>query len=151
MTPRFLLAIILSAMAPAGYSQTYDREVYISSSEGCDTNPGTFNAPLKSISGLPQNFHRRSKILLKRGDVFFDCFHQFHDSYIGAYGEGDRPVVSGFRVLIKPNNWEKVSGKENIWKINLDNDSIFKGIDKSFELMQGQLYKHRCVTQFSAI
>ena len=145
MKHRIILTLALLIAALSGFGQTYDREIYISSSEGSDTNPGTVDAPRRTISGLTDEYHRRSKILLKRGDVFFDCFHQFHDSYIGAYGVGDMPVVSGFRVLVKPSGWEKVSGKENVWKIDLNDSTLFKGIDKSFELKPGQLYNIGCM------
>ena len=114
-------------MAWAGMEKTYAKEVYISSSEGSDTNDGTIDAPRKTIWGLPDKYHDSTKIYLKRGDVFFDCFRGFKNSYIGAYGDGDKPIICGFRVLSNPNAWEKVDGTNSIWKIDLTKNENFKG------------------------
>lgn len=114
-------------MVWAGMEKTYAKEVYISSSEGSDTNDGTIDAPRKTIWGLPDKYHDSTKIYLKRGDVFFDCFRGFKNSYIGAYGDGDKPIICGFRVLSNPNAWEKVDGTNSIWKIDLTKNENFKG------------------------
>lgn len=140
MTTRIISFLLFSVMAWVGMEKTYAKEIYISSSEGCDTNPGTIDKPLKTISGLPNDWHVNSKIYLKRGDVFFDCFRVFINCKIGAYGEGDRPVICGFRVLTNPNAWEKVDGTDNIWKIDLTKNENFKGFDQSSEQDKDSLY-----------
>lgn len=127
MTTRLIVFLLLSVMAWAGMEKTYAKEFYISSSEGSDTNPGTIDKPRKTICGLPDDSLSNSKILLKRGDVFFDCFRGFRNSYIGAYGDGDKPIICGFRVLTNPEAWERVDGTDSIWKIDLTKNENFKG------------------------
>ena len=144
---RLLASITFSVFAISAFSQDseYLREYYISSSTGDDTNAGTIDAPKKSILNLPAEAHKKSKIHLKRGDVFFDCFKEFINCKIDAYGKGEKPVVSGFRVLVNPSAWEKVPGRDDMYKIDLTDNSNFKGIDNKFELKAGQLYNIGCM------
>ena len=50
------------------------REVYVSSSEGIDTNDGSKNAPLKTLAAAPKE---NAKIFLKRGDTFYEELKNF--------------------------------------------------------------------------
>ena len=47
------------------------RTIYISSSTGNDDNPGTMQAPRRTIASLTKEERSGSTILLRRGDTFF--------------------------------------------------------------------------------
>jgi len=141
----FLFLMPLSQAMALGSDGNFVDTCYVSSSEGSDSNIGTIDAPRKTISGLPSSAHRRRCILLKRGDVFYDHFTGFHDCYIGAYGDGDAPVVSGFRVLVNPLAWEKVAGKSDVWSLDLTNNNNFIGIDESFQGRKSPIYNTGCI------
>lgn len=102
--------------------QTY----YISSSEGDDRNDGlspeTAKRTIKSIG-------RKSgvRILLKRGDVFFERLAGYLNFEISPYGKGGRPILCGFKILRNSSAWEKVA--DNIWRIDLTKKEDFVGYD----------------------
>ncbi len=140
-----LVALLCPAATDATTPVNYVREIYISSSEGDDANPGTIDSPKKTLKNLPPEAHNGSKIHLRRGYVLFYCFHSFTDCKIDAYGNGNDPIVSGFRVLTNPQAWEKVEGSSDIYRIDLNDNSNFKGIDKQFEINTGHLYDIGCI------
>lgn len=80
--------------------------VYVSSSEGNDSNPGTLASPVQTLNRAIQltPFEQHHAILLKKGDTWNESFGNVNRHGAGAqqpliftsYGEGDRPrVVSG--------------------------------------------------------
>jgi hypothetical protein len=79
------------------------RVIYVSSSQGRDTNAGTQSSPVASLgrarsmirAGMPDH------ILLRRGDVFSGSIwlgsggrNAQEPLYIGAYGTGPRPLIN---------------------------------------------------------
>lgn len=102
------------------------REIYISSTTGDDANPGTKSRPKRSVNSLSYDERGNSRILLKRGDVFFGYFLRLRDCEIGAYGRGDMPVVCGFRVLKNVDAWEAVG--DGLWRLDMSRDDDFTGI-----------------------
>ena len=88
--------------------------VFVSSSRGDDSNTGlTEQDPLKTIKTALQV--KADTIKLKCGDTFYES-SRFFDSSIDKYGEGPRPIMSGFR-RIQDVKWEEV--KMNVWRLNL--------------------------------
>lgn len=83
---------------------TVYKTLYISSSTGNDENPGTAVLPYKTISNIGKN-KRGLRIKLKCGDVFYEKMDRFSDCIIESYGEGPKPVLCGFRVLINSDAW----------------------------------------------
>ena len=65
----FLFVVLGIALYGYGLKNEEEKDIYVSSSIGDDSNPGTKDKPLKSISAVPykSNVH----IYLKRGDIFF--------------------------------------------------------------------------------
>lgn len=101
------------------------RTIYISSSQGNDKNPGTINAPIKTISSLGGNSKKNVRLMLKKGDVFFESIVGFDNCEIGAYGIGNNPLLCGFKILKDVNKWEYVG--TNIWRLNVRDKSNFYG------------------------
>ena len=98
-----------------------DNTCYVSSSTGSDTNDGKESSPFKTISFA--NSTNKTSILLKKGDVFFEAVNTAKK--IGSYGEGNYPIISGFKTLINP-SWVLDTG--NIWKLDLQNVVDFTGV-----------------------
>lgn len=114
----FVLTILITATYNVVYGSTL-KVVYVSSSEGDDSNSGqTPDAPLRTIkkagSFMPDT------IYLKRGDIFYESIKYGRSSLIG-YGKGAMPVLSGYKRIIRQ-SWEKVG--DNVWKLNLTEDNF---------------------------
>ncbi len=91
----------------------YATVVYVSSSQGNDTNDGfTERHPLKSIEVA---LVKGDTILLKSGDVFYENI-DIKKGVLSKYGKGELPIICGFKRIINP-NWINVG--EHIWKISL--------------------------------
>lgn len=117
------LILIACVLCPA--SQAAETIWYISSSCGSDSNPGTKERPLKTISGLTEAQRTSSTILLRRGDIFFENVKGFRNCTLSDYGEGHKPVICGFMVQNSKNSWQKDS--TGIWRIDLNEASNFHG------------------------
>lgn len=80
--------------------------VYVSSSEGDDSNLGiSSDKPVKTIAAAKT---RQKDMKLRCGDVFFESV-QLSNSSVSSYGNGAKPVVSG---------WKRLNGKnnKNVWQ-----------------------------------
>ena len=99
--------------------------VYVSSSEGSDDNDGTIERPFRTI-----NFAIRvsNTIRLKCGDIFYESLHPdtpiiTKNLDISSYGVGNKPMLCGYKIPhMNKGLW--VNESENIWKINLADDSL---------------------------
>lgn len=98
---------------------------YVSSSMGDDANDG-----LTEYSSKQHIYAIRHKenirILLKRGDVFYEQLLDFTNCIIEGYGRGDRPVLCGFKVLMNPQAWI-YDELEGLWYIDLMDEGNFAG------------------------
>lgn len=96
----------------------YSAVYYLSSTIGDDQytaeQAGNPKTPWKSLDRLNKFFPSLiggDSILFKRGEIFYGSIQVsksgavFAPIYIGAYGTGHNPVISGFTTL---NNWEQV-------------------------------------------
>lgn len=96
--------------------------VYVSSSEGSDENPGTREAPLRSFEKIPR---KNAGIFLKSGDVFYGPLKGLENCAVDSYGNGAKPVVSGFKRLKNPDAWEMLPG--GIWRLDMSRRENFEG------------------------
>lgn len=104
------------------------KEFYVSSSTGSDSNDGSENRPLRSIScsKIPKTGVR---IRLKCGDVFYENIKLDGDDLM-SYGEGPKPILSGWKTISKvKSKWEEgklVNGKwiaqkgTHIWRLDME-------------------------------
>ncbi len=84
---------------------------------------GGTTGPWKTLDKVNQQM-----VLLERGSVLFRCGDQFegmleikgNNIRFGAYGEGERPVLSGARFL--EGNWAPVAGRAKVYKHALPSD-----------------------------
>lgn len=96
---------------------------YVSSSQGSDSHDGLSElTPKKSLAGIPR---KDVTIRFKCGDVFWGGISGYTDCCIESYGKGARPVICGFKVLIKPQAWRSLGNGR--WVLDLSNDAIFAG------------------------
>jgi hypothetical protein len=104
-------------------------EYYVSTA-GNDSNPGTLSAPWKTIArvntaigaGGVAGLH--SRIRFRRGDTFYGGLRPSKTLnpaspgwlQIGAYGDGDHPVISGYKILNTATGW--TAHDANTWKLD---------------------------------
>ena len=103
-------------------SFSFAKDIYISSSTGDDNNSGTIDSPLKTISASPKNDVR---VFLKRGDVFYEKCWDFTNCTIDAYGEGDKPMICGLKILKNNSAWTRQPN--DVWCLDLKNKNNFEG------------------------
>ncbi len=114
------------------------RKFYISSSTGNDANDGSISAPLKSIYAVA---HNNVEVYLKCGDIFYETVDGFQNSLIASYGEGEKPIICGFKILKNPNAWEKIG--ENLWRLDMCKYENFGGVTKP------RIYAKDDITKFN--
>lgn len=99
--------------------------VYVSSSEGSDDNDGTIEHPYRTINFA---ISVSNTIRLKCGDIFYESLHSntpiiTKNLDIRPYGVGNKPMLCGYKIPhMNKGLW--VNESENIWKINLADDSL---------------------------
>lgn len=116
---------------------------YISSSLGNNANDGlTEKTPLHDISALPRK--KDSRIRLLSDDIFFERVSSLENCILESYGEGERPLICGFKILTNPEAWKY--SKEGFWFIDLCKEENFigylanKAADKSSANNVGLIY-----------
>ena len=111
----FLFVCLLSS----SYGQTF----YISTTEGSVDNDGlSAKTPKKDLHSVPK---KDVTILLKRGDVFWGGISGYENCTISAYGQGERPVICGFKVLFNTDAWKDDGNR--LWSLDLSNTMDFRG------------------------
>ena len=118
------LTILLAGLA---FSLCFAQEkvFYISSTSGSDSNPGSKEAPLRTLGALGAERKTGSTLLLKAGDIFFETLSGCTDCTISSYGEGRKPVVCGFRIQKSADSW--VDEGKGIWRLDMSRDEDFYG------------------------
>ena len=118
MKIKHALTLALALFAAAANA----KDVYVSSSAGDDKNDGSLSAPLRTIAAAPKD---GVNLFLKRGDIFFESLSGFKNSKIDAYGEGEKPLLCGLKILEKSDAWEKLP--DGVWRLDLTKHSTFSG------------------------
>lgn len=72
-----------------------------------------------------------SRVLLRRGDTFYGEFTPPFGCEMGAYGSGDRPILTMFKILNRADGW--VEHSPGTWKIDLGSTSTHDGYTKTSE------------------
>ena len=117
MKPSSLLLVLCLLIFNRGYAHNW----YLSTS-GDDGYNGSIGFPWKSVDKLNQAFPFLAdgdSVFFKRGDVFYGNIRFLAAAtstiYIGAYGTGDNPVITGFTTVT---GWSQIS--TNIWQATLN-------------------------------
>lgn len=121
-----IVSLITNATAQGVKLTDEMKTYYISSSIGDDQNDGlSEDAPKASINSIKEK--QNVKILLKRGDVFYERMYSYNNCLIGSYGtDKTQPVLCGFKILTNPSAWKRV--EKDVWVLSLAQESNFKGL-----------------------
>lgn len=102
---------------------------YVSSSLGDDSNPGTLVSPKRTIRSITEINKSNLVIRLKCGDTFYESIRELSNTTITSYGDGERPILCGFKVLVDTVAWTYAG--DSIWKLDMSNEKLFKGFQRS--------------------
>lgn len=78
----------------------------------------------KANSSVPPG---ASTLLFRSGDTFFGQLIPAHGCVVGAYGTGERPILTNFKLLNRPDSW--VEDTPGIWKIDLGSPASHDGYE----------------------
>ena len=127
---RVLVLLLFSFFSLLAFSQPVKESqvkhiYYISSSMGSDANDGlSEEKPLRSIRAVKEKSF--VKVRLKAGDVFFEHVAGFRYTIFESYGEGEKPMLCGFKVLKNVNAWQ-LDGQNGCWVLDLTKEENFVG------------------------
>ena len=80
---------------------------YYVSQNGTSTEGTDINNPMSFAVAKTKSYHANDKILFKCGDTFYDRIifktdlSEGENIYIGSYGDGEKPIISGAKILEK--------------------------------------------------
>lgn len=136
-----------------GKNTSHDGKTYYISSDGKSTEGTDKDDPMSLENANQKTFYSNDTILFKRGDIFYG-YSNFEiitvsDSvcYIGAYGEGDLPIISGGKIIENKDVWEEYS--DNVYRVDITNFDNFSGYKRNtinsctigfFESENGEIY-----------
>lgn len=105
--------------------------VYVSSSAGDDSNDGSMKSPLKTFAKIPKE---NARILLKKGDVFYEPLSGLSNCVVDSYGKGSKyPVICGLKLLKNPDAWEDMGN--GVWRLDMNKTENFYG--RNLEIAKG--------------
>ncbi len=153
-----LLILSVSPISMLNVSAASGKTYYVAAN-GSDTSDGLSESePMSLFKANATLLKGGDKLLFKRGDTFYGLFNPIVGSTssdsrveVGAYGEGDLPILSGAKIVSKA--WENAGN--GFYKMDLSNEGNFKGIsnkllaDKDianvgfFETADGKIYGER--------
>lgn len=131
----------------------HEPKIYYIACDGTSSDGTDSNAPMSLENANKKVFYSNDTILFKRGDIFYGYANFEIKSIgnnvcnIGAYGEGDLPVISGAKVIENKDVWEKYS--ENVYRVDITNFDNFSGYKRNtinsctigfFESENGNIY-----------
>ena len=111
---------------------TNEGTTYYVASNGTSLNGTDINDPMSLKTANQKTYLSNDKVLFKCGDTFYGQVNlKLADDeegllYIGNYGEGEAPIISGATILKKENCWEQET--ENIYKLDLSKTENFEGL-----------------------
>ena len=111
-------------------------KTYYVSADGTSKDGTDINNPMSLKEANNKTYHGNEKLLFKCGDTFYGTINFNVEAsedemfYIGSYGEGEKPIISGANILINRDAWEL--DEEGIYKLDLSNYSNFEGIGKTY-------------------
>ena len=109
-------------------------KTYYVSANGTSEDGTDINNPMSLEKANEKNFNGNDIVLFKSGDTFYGIIdfdvNTIEDQffYIGSYGEGEMPIISGANILINQQAWQLEDG---LYKLDLSTYSNFEGIGKT--------------------
>ena len=104
---------------------------YYISAQGGATEGTDINNPMSLAEANKKTFYSNDKILFKSGEEFFGPvkFKIYAEdgqmAYIGKYGEGEKPIISGATTILSTDAWVEEDG---LYKLDLSDDSNKSGL-----------------------
>ena len=111
-------------------------KTYYVSATGTSTDGTDINNPMSLAQANKKTYYGNEKVLFKTDDIFYGTINFKVEAsedemfYIGSYGEGEKPIISGANILVNKDAWEL--DEDGIYKIDLSNYSNFEGIGKTY-------------------
>ena len=111
-------------------------KTYYVSEDGTSTDGTDINNPMSLKEANKKTYYGNEKVLFECGDTFYGTINFKVEAsedemfYIGSYGEGEKPIISGANILINRDAWELE--EEGIYKLDLSDYSNFDGIGKTY-------------------
>ena len=123
------------------------RVFYVSSSIGCDENPGTRILPKRTIRSITTKDRDGLDIRLKCGDLFFESVYGLSNSIIRSYGKGSLPVLCGFKILKNPAAWHYEGN--SLWRLDMNDEINFAGFLSGQSKNQAMFNDIGCIYDFA--
>ena len=108
---------------------------YYVAAQGTSTEGTEISNPMSLKTANTKTYSANDKILFKSGDTFYGTINfnvqtsEDEYIYIGSYGEGEKPIISGANILTNAQAWTL---EDNLYKIDLSNYDNFEGIGKTY-------------------
>ena len=120
-------SVAQAATVPANDRPTAEAPTFYVSGSGSDgadgLSPETAWATIQKLnSSLPAD---GSTVLFQRGDTFYGELNLPFGCEVGAYGFGERPTLTMFKLLNRSEGWAEDS--ENVWRIDLNSPGTHDG------------------------
>ena len=113
-------------------------KTYYVSADGTSSDGTDINNPMSLNTANSKTYEGNERILLKRGDTFYGTLklkaiddNRNGTLYIGSYGSGEKPIISGANILTNPSEWQLVNNQ--IYRLNMANESSFIGIGYDYK------------------
>ena len=111
-------------------------KTYYVSANGTSTDGTDINNPMSLAEANKKTYYGNEKVLFKCGDTFYGTINfnvevsEDEMFYIGSYGEGEKPIISGANILRNRDVWE--IDEDGIYRLDLSDYSNFEGIGKTY-------------------
>lgn len=111
-------------------------KTYYVSANGTSKDGTDINNPMSLAEANKKTYYGNEKILFKCGDTFYGTINFNVEAseeemfYIGSYGEGEKPIISGANILINKDAWK--IDEDGIYRLDLSEYSNFEGIGKTY-------------------
>lgn len=118
------------------YKENKDGKTYYISETGTSTDGTDINSPMSLKTANTKTYNGNDKILFKSGETFYGTINfnvqtsEDEYVYIGSYGDGEKPIISGANIIKDKDAWNLDS--QGIYKIDLSDYSNFEGIGKTY-------------------
>ena len=129
ITVTFIKRLVVFVILFSGWNNLNAVDYYVSTSgnDSWDGRSAEFtggqSGPWKTIDRVNEvlNTPEGATILFRRGDTFEGMLEiEGHNFRIGAYGEGELPVLSAARTI--SGDWTRVKGRKNVYQFQLPED-----------------------------
>ena len=110
---------------------------FVSASGDDDSDGLTPETPWATLQNVNSQVPIGSVVLFRRGDTFYGELALPRNCEVGAYGVGDMPVLTMFKMLNRSESWAEVA--TGVWKIDLGSPLTHDGFTATADANIGYL------------